>query len=79
MDCSLPGSCPWDSPGKNTGVGGRALLYMSLLANGRVWGQKIAMVLLTSPHFLLVTCVGIRVHPEASVLKAAPPPRLDAV
>ena len=19
MDCSLPGSCPWDSPGKNTG------------------------------------------------------------
>ena len=22
MDCSLPGACPWDSPGKNTGVGG---------------------------------------------------------
>ena len=21
MDCSLPGSCPWDFPGKNTGVG----------------------------------------------------------
>ena len=21
MDCSLPGFCPWDSPGKNTGVG----------------------------------------------------------
>ena len=20
MDCSPPGSCPWDSPGKNTGV-----------------------------------------------------------
>ena len=21
MDCSLPGLCPWDSPGKTTGVG----------------------------------------------------------
>ena len=21
MDCSLPGSCPWNFPGKNTGVG----------------------------------------------------------
>ena len=21
IDCGLPGSCPWDSPGKNTGVG----------------------------------------------------------
>ena len=21
MDCSPPGSCPWDSPGKNAGVG----------------------------------------------------------
>ena len=27
MDCSLPGSsCPWDFPGKNTGVGCHALL-----------------------------------------------------
>ena len=26
MDCSPPGSCPWDSPGKNTGVGCHALL-----------------------------------------------------
>ena len=26
MDCSLPGSCPWGSPGKNTGVGCHALL-----------------------------------------------------
>ena len=25
MDCSLPGSCPWDSPGKITGVGFHAL------------------------------------------------------
>ena len=65
MDCSPPGSCLWDSPGKNTGVGGRVLLYMSLLANGRVLGQKIAMVLLTSPHFLLVTRVSIRMHPDA--------------
>ena len=26
MDCNLPGSCPWDSPSKNTGVGCHALL-----------------------------------------------------
>ena len=26
MDCSPPGSCPWDFPGKNTGVGSRSLL-----------------------------------------------------
>ena len=25
MDCSLPGSCPWDSSGKNTGVGSHSL------------------------------------------------------
>ena len=25
-DCSLPGSCPWDSPGKNTVVGSHSLL-----------------------------------------------------
>ena len=26
MDCGLPGSCPWDSPGKNTGVDSHSLL-----------------------------------------------------
>ena len=26
MDCSLPGSCPWDSPWNNIGVGCHALL-----------------------------------------------------
>ena len=26
MDCSLPGSFPWDSPSKNTGLGCHALL-----------------------------------------------------
>ena len=26
MDCSPPGSHPWDSPGKNTGVGCHSLL-----------------------------------------------------
>ena len=26
MDCSPPGSCSWDSPGKNTGVGCHYLL-----------------------------------------------------
>ena len=74
MDCSPPGSVHgilrqehrsgWPCPP-----------LMSLLANGRVSGQKIAMILLTSPHFLLVTRVGIlHVHPETSVLKATPPP-----
>src|SRR5574340_703790 len=26
MDCTLPDSCPWDSPGKNTGVSCHFLL-----------------------------------------------------
>ena len=26
MNCSPQGSCPWDSPGKNSGVGSHALL-----------------------------------------------------
>ena len=26
IDCSPPGSCPWDSPGENTGVGCHFLL-----------------------------------------------------
>ena len=31
LDCSLPGSlCPWDSPGKNTGVGCHALIQGNL-------------------------------------------------
>ena len=35
MDCSLPGSCvPWDSPGKNTGVGCRALIQGIFLTQG---------------------------------------------
>ena len=34
MDCSLSGSCPWDSPGKNTGVGCHALLQGIFLTQG---------------------------------------------
>ena len=35
MDCSLPGSsCPWDSPGKNTGVGCPTFLQGIFLARG---------------------------------------------
>ena len=26
LDYSLPGSCPWNPPGKNTGVGSHSLL-----------------------------------------------------
>ena len=26
MDCSLPGFCPWNAPGNNTGVGSHSLL-----------------------------------------------------
>ena len=26
MDCGLPGSCPWDFPSKNTGMGSHSLL-----------------------------------------------------
>ena len=35
MDCSLPRLvCPWDSPGKNTGVGCHALLQGSIPTQG---------------------------------------------
>ena len=34
MDCSPPGLCPWDSPGKNTGVGSSALLQGIVLIQG---------------------------------------------
>ena len=34
MDCSLSGSCPWDSPGKNTGVGCHSLLQGTFLTQG---------------------------------------------
>ena len=32
MDCSLPGSCPWDFPGKNTGVAWHFLLQRKTTA-----------------------------------------------
>ena len=34
MEYSLPGSCPWDSPGKNTGVGCHILLQGTFLTQG---------------------------------------------
>ena len=35
MDCSLPGSfCPWDSPGKNTGMACHTLLQGIFLTQG---------------------------------------------
>ena len=34
MDCSPQGSSPWDSPGKNTGVGCHALLQGIFLTRG---------------------------------------------
>ena len=34
MDWSLPGSCPWDSPGKNIGVGCHFLLQGIFLTQG---------------------------------------------
>ena len=33
MDCSLPGSCPWDFPGKNTGGG----CHLFLHSNTKAW------------------------------------------
>ena len=39
MDCSLPGSsCPWDFPGKNTGVGCHSLLQGIFLTQGSNMG-----------------------------------------
>ena len=45
MDCSLPGSCPWDSPGKNAGV------YCHALVQGifPTQGSNISCISLTSP------------------------------
>ena len=34
MDCSLPRSCPWDSPSKNTGVGCHSLPHEIFLTQG---------------------------------------------
>ena len=34
MDCSPPGSCPWDFPGKNTGVGCHFLVQGIFLTQG---------------------------------------------
>ena len=34
MDCSPPGSCPWDSPGRNTGVGCLSPLQGIFLTQG---------------------------------------------
>ena len=34
MDCSPPGSRPWDFPGKNTGVGSHSLLQGNLPNSG---------------------------------------------
>ena len=34
MDCSPSGSCPWNCPGKNTGVGCRFLLQQIFLTQG---------------------------------------------
>ena len=46
MDCRPPGSCPWDSPGKNTGVGFHALL------------QEISPTQGLNEHFFKVACIG---------------------
>ena len=34
MDCSPPGSCPWNSPGQNIGVGCQAILQGIFLTQG---------------------------------------------
>ena len=34
MDCSLPAPCPWNSPGKNTGVGCHSLLHGTFPTQG---------------------------------------------
>ena len=34
MDCGLPGFCPWDSPGKNTGVGSHPFSRGFILTQG---------------------------------------------
>ena len=55
MDCRPPGSCPWDSPGKNTGVGCLALLQGIFPIQGlnlhllRLLHWQVGSLLLPSP------------------------------
>ena len=42
LDCSPPGSCPWDSPGKNTGVDCHALLQGISRPRNRTQVSRIA-------------------------------------
>ena len=45
MDCSLPGSCPWDSPGKNAGVYCHALVQGIFLTQGSNPGLSLSPAL----------------------------------
>ena len=40
MDCSLPGLCPWDFPGKNTGMGCHFLLLGIFPTQGLTQGIR---------------------------------------
>ena len=53
MDCSLPPLlCPWDSPGKNTGVGCHALLQGIL----PIGGLKLCLLWLLHRRQILYRC-----------------------
>ena len=54
MDCSLRLLCPWDSPGKNTGVDRHFLLQGFFLTQGSKPGLSILLAD-TMLHMLYVT------------------------
>ena len=58
MDCSPPGSRPWDSPGKNTGVGCHFLLQWMKVKSERVVAQSC----LTFRHPMDCSLPGSSVH-----------------
>jgi len=50
MDCGYPGSSPWSSPGKNTGVGCHALLQGIFLTQSLPWFLHCRQILYCLSH-----------------------------
>ena len=76
MDCSPPGSCSWDFPGKNTGVGCHFLLQEIFLTQGSDshllhllhWQvDSLPLSYLGSPDFSPITSKSATFHWDSSL------------
>ena len=52
IDGSPPGSCPWDSPGKNTGMGCHFLLLETIRVFSRSLQTKASLLMKKRVYFL---------------------------